>query len=87
MAQFYHPTTSCSLLSWEGLLKRCWKPLIKKKKKTLANIHMVLGTERERERRRGKDEEQKRHRNEKETIHCAVGLLNVTFPEVVVSKP
>lgn len=86
MAQFYHPTTSCSLLSWEGLLKRCWKPLIKKKKKkALANIHMVLG--KERERRRGKGEEQKRHRNEKETIHCAVGLLNVMFPEVVVSKP
>lgn len=86
MAQFYHPTTSCSLLSWEGLLKRCWKPLIKKKKKNLGQ-HSHGAGKRERERRRGKGEEQKRHRNEKETIHCAVGLLNVTFPEVVVSKP
>lgn len=30
MAQFYHPTTSCCLLSWEGLLELCWKPSDKK---------------------------------------------------------
>lgn len=69
MAQFYHPTTSCSLLSWESTtlagqsseLYWSWNPLIK----GLAGVHPLLGTERERE-GGGEGEREKERKLERE---------------------